>query len=412
MSAVPRNHENNVDLGVVTRQLNSGVWVPEAAEDTTVPIDVVDRPQLPKPISDPPRLPPLPQPTRQDPPAASTPPAANGTHASRADDEGTEHDRLEDRPEDRKGKKGSASDEPPASPQRTVRDAVVGWIDARAAARRESAGERQTANEEPVTGGAFAAICLMTLIVAGLAFALSFDMMYAAASHYGWGARLAALFPLIIDVGAIGGTFMGAISTNRMYRAIGHQVLIVTLAASVLFNLVGHDIRGGPALGLPAEWNWTGTVAAVLIPLLLAYFVHAFSTALKTFADQRREQKLAEQREQQARDVAERAGRHSAAAGTVRERPLPQSASPSAPTRPAEPKAKPKAAQGKAPATKVLTAEKAYEESQRRGHPGPTAMRKHLIDDGYDKVPAISTLRSWINERKTPEERAQDNGSH
>lgn len=411
MSAVPRDH---VDLSVVTRQLNNGIYVPESAGDTTVPIDIVDRPRGTDPVPPAPRIPPLPQPATQVQPAPA-PPAANGTHAARDDPGRTKHDR----PNGGKDKNKRASDKPPAPtgpPPRTVRDAVVGWIDARSAARRDAAGDRKTANDEPVTVGAFAAICLMTLVVAALAFALSFDMMYAAASHYGWGARLAALFPLIIDVGAIGGTFMGAISTNRMYRAIGHQVLVVTLAASVLFNLVGHDIRGGPALGLPAEWSWTGTVAAVLIPLLLAYFVHAFSTALKTFAEQRRTQKLAEQRERQARDDAkrdhaERAGRH--AAEDSREHQLPQNAA--TPTRPAEPKTKPKAkakaVSGDEPDMKVLTPEKAYEESRKRGHPGPTAMRNILIDS-YDKVPSISTLRAWINERKTAEERAQDNGSH
>lgn len=201
--------------------------------------------------------------------------------------------------------------EPPATPKRTIRDALVDWIDRRSLAKQVEADRRsrskkpETDNE--ITVGAFVTVCFMTLVVAGLAFALSFDMMLAAAERYGWEARMATLFPIIIDVGAIGGTFMGAISGNRTYRSIGHQVLVVTLAASVLFNLVGHDIRGGSVLGLPERWGWTGIVAAILIPLLLAYFVHAFSKALKEFVDQRRARKLAEQQRIEAEAAAERA---------------------------------------------------------------------------------------------------------
>lgn len=147
----------------------------------------------------------------------------------------------------------------------------------------------QQHGDERITTGAFTAVATVTVAVAALAFALSFTMMLTAAQHYGWPHSLAPLFPSLIDVGAIGGTFMGAISTNRVYRRIGHQVLAITLAASVLFNLVGHSIRSSPAgSGLPAGWGWTGTVAAILVPGLLAYFVHAFSAALRTFTEQRR----------------------------------------------------------------------------------------------------------------------------
>src|SRR5690606_31537494 len=116
---------------------------------------------------------------------------------------------------------------PPPKPKRTVRAAIVDWLDPRS---------KQEEDDE-ITTGAFTAVCVVTLVVAGLAFALSFDMMLTAAKHYGWTGWMAKLFPIIIDVGAIGGTFMGSISANATYRRIGHQVLIVTLAASVLFNL-------------------------------------------------------------------------------------------------------------------------------------------------------------------------------
>jgi outer membrane biosynthesis protein TonB len=51
--------------------------------------------------------------------------------------------------------------------------------------------------------------------------------------------------------------------------------------------------------------------------------------------------------------------------------------------------------QSKAPR---LDRDEAVRWSQQHGHPGPSAVRKHFRDRGYE-VPAISTLRAWINQR-------------
>lgn len=227
------------------------------------------------------------------------------------------------------------------APTRTVRAALVDWIDRRAQAQAKKA---EPENSE-ITTGAFAAVSILTGVVTLLAFFLSFSMMLTAAQHYGWDENLAKLFPIIIDVGAIGGTFMGAISANRVYRTIGHQVLVVTLAASVLFNLVGHDLKGrGAVAALPERWHWTGKIAAVLIPMLLAYFVHAFSKALKTFTDQRRaskaaalaaelvaEQQAAAQRKAEAQRQADARRQAEAERVAAAQRAAAQAAAPAAP---------------------------------------------------------------------------------
>ncbi|HEY3482442.1 MAG TPA: hypothetical protein VGL02_26415, partial [Streptomyces sp.] len=378
---VPRNHATDVDLGTVTRRLHSGLFVPEAAEDTTAPLDIVDRqPETPAPA---PRLPqPTPQPAPEPPagPAGVTeqpaaPPAADPPQKSGDEGKRTRRERRRERADDR------AEHDPPRPPKRTLLDALVDWVDARTAARRDHSNERDDADHAPITVGAFVAICLMTLAVAVLAFVLSFAMMYAAAKHYGWNEGLAKLFPLIIDVGAIGGTFMGAISEHRVYRSIGHQVLIVTLAASVLFNLVGHDIQGADAMGLPARWAWTGTVAAVMIPLLLAYFVHGFSKALKTFTDQRREARLANERAEQAlaeaeRKRSERTGRHAVADNTaiVEQKAAPPAPVPAA-TRTGQSKPKQRGA-------RELDAETARKWSQQHDNAQPQKVLAHFAEQG------------------------------
>ncbi|UKD50851.1 DUF2637 domain-containing protein (plasmid) [Amycolatopsis sp. FU40] len=399
---VPRTRKSDDELreavrglngaGQVTRELNSGLFVPEAAEDTTVPIDIVDRP-LPPPAP----APPLPQPT---PPAPHPEPAQPSADAasSGAEAPGTANVPEKQRDSDKRPRRRNVDDkaehDPPGPPKRTLTDALVGWVDARAAARREQGKERDGADDAPITVGAFVAICLMAVAVAALAFVLSFTMMYAAAKHYGWSEDLAKLFPLIIDVGAIGGTFMGAISEHRVYRSIGHQVLVVTLSASVLFNLVGHDIQGADALGLPTRWAWTGTVAAVMIPLLLAYFVHGFSKALKTFTDQRRETRLAAERAEQTaaeaeRKRGERTGRHAVAeAAAIAEQEAPAAPVPAA-ARASQPHSKQRGA-------RVLDAETARAWSRQNGNAQPHKVLEHFAGQGW-KVPTDRTMRRWLN---------------
>ena len=372
-----------------TRRLLSGLHVPDFGDDTA-PLDVThlhDEP-TPAPKSEPepttaqPRPePPTPSPApvevfRPENPTPAPAPVATSTTTP---------------PEKA----------PTPKPKRTVRAAFVDWLDRRSSTKNP--GE-----DDEITTGAFTAVCVVTLVVAGLAFALSFDMMLTAAKHYGWTGWMAKLFPIIIDVGAIGGTFMGSISANATYRRIGHQVLLVTLAASVLFNLVGHDIRGGSVAGLPEEWAWTGTVAAVLIPMLLAYFVHAFSKALKTYTDQRRaastdQRRAASDRAKQEQDRKNDAVQNLLVTPTQPKPapvPAPRTASPA---HAAAPKAKPAAKSTSRPKAKskgkVATKQIAVQLGVERRADTPAALARVLHDSGYAPSPE-STIKSWCREIK------------
>lgn len=333
-----------------TQRLLSGLYVPENLGEVTAPIDVVDRPAEPEPKPEP--LTPSPAPVEVFRPENPTPAPAPVTTSTTTPPE----------------KKPAPPPAPPTS-----------------AKTKKASDKGDDKADDEITTGAFVAVCAVTVAVAGLAFALSFDMMLTAARHYGWGDNLSKLFPIIIDVGAIGGTFMGAISANRVYRQIGHQVLIVTLAASVLFNLVGHDIRGKGVAELPEEWAWTGTGAAVLIPLLLAYFVHAFSKALKTYTDQRRAAAEKAKREQHGKNNAEQN------LLTTPTQPKPAAPKVTKPTA-----SKPKASSKRKTSKPSVTPEQAKTWSEDNGRPGPTAVIRHFREQGY-ATPSVATMRRWLN---------------
>uniref|UniRef100_UPI003F494DAF hypothetical protein n=1 Tax=Amycolatopsis sp. CA-096443 TaxID=3239919 RepID=UPI003F494DAF len=404
MAAPGANASEPDDLpGFTAFMIASGADAAEIERDARAEPEPEGAPAAPRPLATPPPAP-EPPPDKQPPPGPAPAVPAEPAHP------------VPDLPQPsaRPGPadtapSGGAQGTPGRGDNRTLRDALVDWIDVRAAARREHRQASDDAGHAPITVGAFVTICLMTLAVAALAFLLSFSMMYAAAKHYGWSEDWAGLFPVIIDVGAIGGTFMGAISTHRVFRSIGHHILVLTLAASVLFNLVGHDIKGSATSGLPGKWGWTATVAAVMIPLLLAYFVHAFSKALKTYTDQRRETRLAEQREQQARAEAERrnaarAARQSAPARDTREaaRPAEPQHPRTAPPPPVEP----------IPNTKPTPPKKPAKDFVRKwiaenGNPGPTQMNRIFMAMGYARM-STSQLRLMANEGKTREQLDQD----
>ncbi|SFW11781.1 hypothetical protein [Amycolatopsis australiensis] len=430
----------DLELAAFTRQLHSGLFVPEA-EQATAPIDVVDR----RPAPPTPTAPTL---------APPSPPAA--VAGSAAAQPLTEHPAPPNQKPRTADERAEPWKRPPAPklPQPTgpsgwqrAGHALADWIELRT--QRTRTRRATPAEDSDITVGALIVVSVVTLVVCALAFALSFSMMLAAARLYGWNDNLAKLFPILIDVGAIGGTFMGAISANRTYVHVGRSVLTLTLAASVLFNLVGHDVRGGTLIALPERWKWTGTVAAVFIPIVLAYFVHAFSKALKAYMDQRRAQKAAaeaaatakarraeaeraQQRQLPVAPVADRVTAPVAAMPPARvvEQPKPPAPAPVAvpQQRPAARPVPPKAAPAKAaaprkaeaakseaapaasapakPASKAkpgkLDADTAYAWSRRNGHPGPTVVLKHFEQQGFE-VPALSTLRSWINSRRDTE---------
>ncbi|TDX84962.1 hypothetical protein [Amycolatopsis arida] len=368
--------EDNLTQHTINRRLLAGLYVPdhldETALETTAPIDVVDQRE---------RVPPQPpEQTTATSPAPELPrPATQPTR-----------ERNRGEPENERPRK--------ALPKRTIRDALVDWIDRRSHPKPTPAAAN---GDSEITTGAFGAVCVITIAVAALAFALSFDMMLTAAKHYGWDDNLAKLFPIIIDVGAIGGTFMGAISANRVYRQIGHQVLIVTLAASVLFNLVGHDLKSKDnaegVLALPERWHWTGTVAAVLIPALLAYFVHAFSKALKTFTDQRRSERQAEEREREARAEAERRRAEQQArarADAERKAREQQPREATKFTTAARPAARTPATRPGETATKSV----AIDVGVRREASTPSKLKAALTDAGYALPKSPTTVENWCRD--------------
>lgn len=253
---------------------------------------------------------------------------------------------------------------------------------------------------ERISVGAFATIAALTLIVSGLAFALSFDMMLAAAEHFGWSPQLAPLFPLLIDVGAIGGTVMGAISGNRTYRRTGRHVLAITLAASVVFNLAGHSI-GTTLPGLPGEWKWTGTAAAILVPALLALFIHAFSKALRTFADQRRADHRRVDREwagQYAVDVGEQPEVQTQQAGSGSDTAARGSAGQDSSPKPA--KSAKSVSSARTPSAEATPKPKLDADTAiawaRSNNAGPTTTRRHFAEQGY-QVPSVKTVQRWLN---------------
>lgn len=428
-----------LDPDAFTRRLNSGLYVPD--DELTAPIDVVDRhpaPPAPRPAAPAPPRPEsgtMPHQPRPASTAADTQPQ-QGKH--RATSAAPTQPTTTAVPSSVVQPASTPKSEGPSGWQR-LGHALADRVELGTARRRveraaEQARTAPSAEVSDITIAALLVVSAVTLAVSGLAFALSFDMMLEAAKTYGWGENLAKLFPILIDTGAIGGTFMGAISANRTYVHVGRSVLGLTLAASVLFNLVGHDVKGHALLGmpLPDQWKWTGTVAAIFIPVILAYFIHAFSKALKAYVDQERERKAAEAaRAEQARqarddaaDAARRAAEAKAAAVTAAaERPatapvaVPQQRpvrQPAAPQKSAGPQKAVRKAETVSPAPAVsreparaskqrtLDGDAAYAWSKSNGHPGPTAVLKHFEKEGYE-VPALSTLRSWINSRRDTE---------
>src|SRR5690606_11502775 len=96
------------------------------------------------------------------------------------------------------------------------------------------------------------------------------------------------LFPITIDAGAVAGVVMAGLTNDRTITRNGWGLGGLTLAASFVFNVVGHAITGEGMLPLPEPYGWTSTAAALLVPAVLAVFIHGASTALRRWSDQQR----------------------------------------------------------------------------------------------------------------------------
>src|SRR5690606_3085593 len=99
---------------------------------------------------------------------------------------------------------------------------------------------------------------------------------------------LANLFPIVIDAGAVAGVVMAGLTSNPVFRRNGWALGALTLAASLVFNVTGHEITGKTMAGIPDGYAWTSTAAALLIPCLLAVFVHSAASALHQWSMQQR----------------------------------------------------------------------------------------------------------------------------
>ncbi|HEY3478881.1 MAG TPA: DUF2637 domain-containing protein, partial [Streptomyces sp.] len=281
--------------------------------------------------------------------------------------------------------------------------AVADWIELRNRRRRAKLAKPADDEDSDITILALVVVSLVTFAVSILAFVLSFSMMLAAARLYGWSEHLAWLFPILIDAGAVGGTFMGAISSNRTYVRVGHSVLTLTLSASVLFNLVGHDVTGHAILNvrLPSQWQWTSPVAAVFIPVVLACFIHSFSKALKAFVDQHRARKAAAAAAAAAQQARIQADRQKAAELERKRQleaapaPVPAPAAPKATQATAPPPRPARVAAGRKAAPNPITKPEAVRIGLEAGVDTPAALRDVLTARGLPLPGSPTTLENW-----------------
>jgi hypothetical protein len=411
-------------LSAAPRKLHSGLWVPEA-EESTAPIDIVDRsfsqpPQervrasfpAEQPVA---QLAAAPAPDTAPPPTATTP-ATKAVAKSPAGDDSKGTKPAKHRVEPQREEAG------PSGWQR-LGHALADRVELANARRRDEVrAAKERANGEAESGDitilALVIVSLVTLAVSGLAFALSFDIMLEAAKKYGWEPGMAKLFPILIDAGAVGGTFMGAISANKTYVHVGRSVLTLTLAASILFNLVGHQIKGSALLGvpLPAEWAWTGTVAAVFIPVVLAYFIHAFSKALKAYVDQVRHKKAIAAARAEADAEAQREAARKAELARIEARVKAdaeakkeadrvaranQPAPDPAPAKPTLPTPRGPSRKTGTEEPRKATIDDALRIGLARGINKPSPLKQALTDEGFALPASPTTVENWCKRLKT-----------
>lgn len=144
----------------------------------------------------------------------------------------------------------------------------------------------------------------------------------------------------------------------------------VSLALAVMFG-------GGSLVGFTAH-----TVAEHLAAHDYETQLAEYEAAVAEIEAEQREQAEADRREQdRQRRLAEQAAAKQVQATAAQ---APAAASPAK-------KATPK------PSAKKLDADTARNWSAKHDHPGPSAVRRHFADQGYE-VPAVSTLRAWINQ--------------
>ncbi|KMS92661.1 DUF2637 domain-containing protein [Prauserella rugosa] len=340
------------------RQTSSGLWIPGGSNATpddirelmhreydpmsdTAPFDAVDRSDATTPDT----------PASEDAPASEPEPA---------------------KPEKAEEEPGPEQDSGTRKREPIVRPAVARWIDARTEAKttKRPKTPKKTKPTEEITQRQVITVCVMAAAVSLGAFVLSFDMMAIAAEHYGWTGWLAKLFPVVIDAGAVAGVVMAGLTSNPVFRRNGWALGALTLAASLVFNVTGHEITGQTMAGIPESYAWTSTAAALLVPCLLAVFVHSAASALHQWTAQ------------------ERAAQQTAA------KPAPTTAEVTVPTRSAAPARQAKSKQ----TAKAVSSEEALAIGREAGARTPAQLRDAILAQGKTP-PSRPHLSKLLNQR-------------
>jgi len=255
--------------------------------------------------------------------------------------------------------------------ERHVGPAIARWLDRKTDAAKTSRRRGRKAKvAEPITKPQVWTVCAMAAAVSLGAFVLSFDMMAIAAEHYGWTGWLAKLFPVVIDAGAVAGVVMAGLTSNPVFRRNGWALGALTLAASLVFNVTGHEITGQTMAGIPESYAWTSTAAALLVPCLLAVFVHSAASALHQWTAQ------------------ERAAQQTAA------KPAPTTAEVTVPTRSAAPARQAKSKQ----TAKAVSSEEALAIGREAGARTPAQLRDAILAQGKTP-PSRPHLSKLLNQR-------------
>lgn len=132
---------------------------------------------------------------------------------------------------------------------------------------------------------------MLLLPLAGLGFALSFQMMLPVMVIAGWSVAIAWGGPVLVDLAAASGALMQMVSRDTTTRRWGTGVLGFSTLLSIAMNLAGHSVkrpRGDlpgqfAGMTLPGGWQWVVMLMSIATPLFIAVLVHAFGHVLMAY---------------------------------------------------------------------------------------------------------------------------------
>lgn len=286
----------------ITRKTLSGLYVPTdidgGPEVATAPIDIIDQ----KPAPD----------------FTSAPPPKREASAVAANRKSVTIKPVPSAP--RRNQPVEPSPEPASAP---APPKSGGWAKLGALLYDRIASPKE---EEPVTLSAVITVGAFALAAAVCAFLLSFQMILPVVMAAGWTGFVAYLGPVVIDVAAVAAAFMSVLSRHPSFTRTGMLLLVSSTALSIVLNLAGHQVKtdtgGSDPVRVPAGWEWTVNLFSVVVPLLLAWLIHAFGKAITAYMNARsreQAQKAAEEAEAE-RQAAEQARAEQEAAEADRAR--------------------------------------------------------------------------------------------